>query len=196
MNVIDLFCGAGGFSYGFELAGGDILVAIDYEDIAIQTYNANRLDDHGHVDDLSSLTPAEAEEEYDIDPDDVDVIVGGPPCQSFSYIGDRDPTDPRDDLTHRYFDWVAHFDPSLFVMENVPGLATKDNGTMMDDLLATGYDLGYEMHHDVLTASDYGVHQMRERLFLVGDTTGAWEWPEPTTADDTMSCITVLDAIT
>ena len=196
MNVIDLFSGAGGFSLGFEFAGSDVLAAFDYEARAIETYNANRVDDHGHVEDLFELTPADAEADYNLSPDDVDVIAGGPPCQSFSIIGQRDPNDERDDLTHRYFDWVAWFDPDVFVTENVPGLETKNDGQVLDDLLETGRDMGYEMHYKVLRADDYDVHQKRKRLFVVGDKTGAWEWPEPTTADATMACITVLDAIT
>lgn len=194
-TAIDLFCGAGGLSCGFEFADISPVAAFDHEEIAIQTYNNNRLDEHGHVEDLAALTPGEASERYDLDPEDVDIIAGGPPCQSFSMIGNRDPNDPRDDLTHRFFDWVMFYEPDCFMMENVPGLETKDDGEILDALLETGRELGYEVDYKVLNAAHYEVAQNRKRLFIVGTRGDPFEWPEPVTEEYPSSCIAVLDAI-
>lgn len=196
INVVDLFCGAGGFSAGLDRLhdqGINVIAAFDAWDTAIESYHANRLDDHGHVEDLATFSPGQAEHKHIVD--EVDVIVGGPPCQGFSLMGERDPDDERNNLVHRYYDWVLYFKPEIFIIENVPGLQSMDDGDVLANIVEEGERLGYDVDYRVIRADNHGVHQSRKRLFIVGDKTGGWEWPEPKTTKETLGCGTILDAI-
>jgi len=176
--AIDLYCGAGGLSCGFERAGIDAVGAFDGDEVAIETYNSNRLDDHGHVADLAALAPRDASEKYDL-PETVDILAGGPPCQGFSLMGRRDPDDTRSNHVHRFFDWVEHFEPEMFLIENVPALKSMDDGEVLDDILQVGRELGYDVQYQVLNAGYYDIPQSRERIFIVGSRAGRFEVPEP-----------------
>lgn len=196
IRVVDLYCGAGGFSHGFDgLDGIDVVAAFDAWDTAIATYNINRVDEHGFVEDLSTFSPADAESKYGIEPSGVDVIVGGPPCQGFSLMGQRDPEDERSNQVQRYFDWVYYFGPSVWVMENVPGLLSMEDGEAIDNIVKTGEEMGYEVDYRVINADEFEVPQSRKRLFVVGCKTGSWDWPVPVTADSPIPCGWELDDI-
>jgi DNA (cytosine-5)-methyltransferase 1 len=196
INIIDIYCGAGGFSHGFDgLDELDVIAAFDAWDTAVATYNINRVDEHGFAEDLSTFSPSDAESKYGLEPSGVDVIVGGPPCQGFSMMGRRDPEDERSNQVQRYFDWVYHFGPSVWMMENVPGLLSMGDGKVIDNIVETGEEMGYAVDYRVINADEYEVPQSRKRLVVVGYKTESWEWPEPVTPDNPVPCGYELDSI-
>lgn len=178
VNVIDLFCGCGGLSLGFEKAGYNVLLGIDAWQDALDTYNRNRANNHTLCADLTTLEPE------DILPvignETVDVIIGGPPCQGFSVAGKRIIDDVRNTLYKRFVSFVAFFNPSAFVMENVPNILSIGNGIIKDQIISDFEQLGYTISYKVMLASDYGVPQNRRRAVFVGLKTGtAFDFPHP-----------------
>jgi len=180
-TVVDLFCGAGGMSLGFESAGFRTLLGVDFDQWACQTFAAN-IPARMIVQDLNEVTDFRAFfAEHGIY--QVTGIIGGPPCQGFSRVGrgrirHRDrlkghtglQEDPRNRLYHRYLAAVAALRPLFFVMENVPDLAhyEDDNGLLADHIQAEFERLDYSVDQGILLASDFGVPQSRSRLFFVG----------------------------
>jgi len=181
-QVLDLFCGAGGMTLGCEQADYDVIAGVDNDETAMKTYREN-FDHRGIVCDLSSLDPEEFEIEFGITPSDVDIIVGGPPCQAFSIAGKRDEDDPRANLVFRFAEYVDYYQPNSFVMENVTGIESFNDGKTLD-LLYDDFDAsGYEIQHQTLNAAEYGVPQKRQRVFVVGvhnEYDGSYSFPDPT----------------
>lgn len=159
MPVVDLFCGCGGLSKGFELAGFDIVAAYDGWQSAINCYNAN-FEHEAHNLDLNDVVAAVAAiEQYN-----PDIIIGGPPCQEFSNAGRRQEGD-RADLTIRYAEIITHIMPQYFVMENVPRARNSDAYAVAKALYQ---EHGYGLTEVVLDASRCGVPQKRNRFFCIG----------------------------
>lgn len=159
MPVVDLFCGCGGLSKGFELAGFNIVAAYDGWQSAINCYNANFAHD-AHQLDLSDVDNAI----HEIQPHAPAIIIGGPPCQEFSNAGRRQEGD-RADLTIRYAEIITHLMPQYFVMENVPR-ARASNAYAAAKALYQAH--GYGLTEVVLDASRCGVPQKRNRFFCIG----------------------------
>ena len=158
-SAIDLFCGCGGMSLGFQNAGFNILAAYDKWEPAVKVYRKN----FGHPifqDDLASESVQEQ-----ISNSHPEIIFGGPPCQDFSSAGHRDVTLGRAVLTTTYCDIVLKTQPEYFVMENVPEI-TKS--TILRDIISRFKDAGYGLSSAVLDASLCGVPQQRKRYFLIG----------------------------
>ena len=162
-KVIDLFCGAGGFSIGFEEAGFEIVKAIDFNKHAIQTYNANMKYKTGEVLDLTDV-----EMSYFDSFNDIDGIIGGPPCQGFSTAGQRKEGDIRNKLYEEYFKILEKIHPKFFIIENVVGILTYGGGEIKEDIFRRSKSLGYKMFPEILNAVDYGVPQYRRRVIFVG----------------------------
>jgi DNA (cytosine-5)-methyltransferase 1 len=168
-DVVDLFCGAGGLSHGFSLAGFQITQAIDCWKPAIDTYRAN-LGSHAtlaQIDDETSLPPA-------------DVIVGGPPCQGFSSAGSRRKGDQRNNLVSVFARLVACHRPRVFVFENVEGFVTNEGGRFVLNLLDPLIEAGYFVHVRKVNAANYGVPQHRKRVLAIGGLGWAPTFPSPT----------------
>jgi DNA (cytosine-5)-methyltransferase 1 len=164
-RVLDLFSGAGGMSHGFLQAGFDVSIAIDNWQDALDTHQLNHPETAVINVDLgakSELDPALAE------CGNIDVIIGGPPCQGFSIAGKRDPSDPRNKLYKGFVRSVAKLKPGFFVMENVPTIGSKSNLALFNSILLDFKRLGYEVSAEVLLASKFGVPQNRKRMFIVG----------------------------
>jgi DNA (cytosine-5)-methyltransferase 1 len=183
-TVLDLFCGAGGFSHGFAEAGFNILAGIDNTNDALATYYCNN-DASAFNIDLHAATPEEVLAEVGVAPDDVDVIAGGPPCQGHSEQGKQDPDDPRNKLVDDYLDIIDYAEPHAFAMENVPGLLTTDDGAFLVGVLDRVEEMGYTIDSGVLDADQYGVPQTRSRFFLIGVRGGDPFLPVPPAADPT-----------
>ena len=166
LNALDLFCGCGGLSLGFEKAGINILLGIDAWQDAITTFNYNHKNSHGLCADLSTLNPKDIESS--LNNKSVDIIIGGPPCQGFSVAGKRIIDDERNKLYKNFVRFVGYFKPKAFVMENVPNILSIGSGTVKDSIVKDFSDLGYRVVYKVLTASDYGVPQNRRRAVFVG----------------------------
>ena len=165
--VLDLFSGAGGLSLGFEMAGFRVVGAIDNMKEACQTYQRNHPDTRVFNEDIRDLRTEDVEAVVG----KVDVVLGGPPCQGMSLAGKRIVQDPRNELFLDFVRYVKHFQPIVFVMENVPGLLSMNNGALNRAILDSFSDIGYGFGNPnpvLLTAADYGVPQLRQRLFYIG----------------------------
>ena len=189
-NVIDLFCGCGGLSKGFEMAGYNILLGIDNNAPALETFEYNQKGSKGMNADLSSPeTFDEIDKELKGRP--VDVIIGGPPCQGFSLTGTRQFDDKRNNLYLAMIETVRRYRPKAFMIENVPGMATLYNGEVKDEILRRFREMGYSIDCKILCAADYGVPQIRKRLVFVGlrDYSEPFQFPTPTNTPETyISC--------
>lgn len=167
--AIDLFSGCGGMSTGLLDAGIAVKAGFDFEARCITAYDYNHLyrGAAGIEADLSALSGDEVLERANLE--HVDLIAGGPPCQSFSIVGKRRGlTDPRGHLLFDFVRLVGEIRPTAFIVENVPNLARADGGRIFSDLLVEFEDHGYGVTHAELYAPDYGVPQMRKRIFVIG----------------------------
>lgn len=186
MKVIDLFCGTGGFSHGFELAGLGFktVFGLDILPIAGKTFAINHPEAKTVIEDIKKIRRSEIQDLLKLKPGDIDVIIGGPPCQGFSSIRPfRSSTedDPRNSLFEEYASFVNYFRPPVFVMENVVGLASHNNGKTIEIIEDCFYKLGYETDWKILNSANYGVPQKRERLIMIGvEKGGKINFPEPT----------------
>lgn len=186
LNALDLFCGCGGLSLGFEKAGINILLGIDAWQDAITTFNYNHKNSQGLCADLSTLNPKDIES--NLNNNIVDLIIGGPPCQGFSVAGKRIIDDDRNKLYKNFVRFVDYFKPKAFVMENVPNILSIGGGTVRDSIVKDFSDLGYKVVYQVLTASNYGTPQNRRRAVFVGLENGAeFSFPEKSVSNLTTS---------
>lgn len=185
-NVVDLFCGCGGLSLGFENAGYNLLLGIDMWKDALITYEFNHKNGNTFCADLVNLKADDVEEK--IGHQQVDVIIGGPPCQGFSIAGKRIVDDERNSLYKSFVRMVAHFKPKAFLMENVPNILSIGEGVVRDSILKDFADIGYTVNYKVCLAADYGVPQNRRRAVFVGFLNGTcFEFP-PTTMLPPVTC--------
>lgn len=190
-TVIDLFCGCGGLSQGFIDAGYKVSLGIDKWKDAIETFNYNHKNSKGIVADLLDLKPEMVSKNEKIK--EVDVIIGGPPCQGFSIAGKRIVDDERNQLYKTFVNFVDYFNPKAFLMENVPNIMSIGKGAVKEQILKDFENLGYNVSYKILLASDYGIPQNRKRAFFVGlKENTEFEFPLPTTPKDK---ITSKDAI-
>ena len=180
-TVIDLFCGAGGLSCGFERAGYQILLGIDSDAKALETFELNHNGTRSICGDITKI-----KYENDIKPliecKAIDVIIGGPPCQGMSLSGPRKFDDPRNRLYLSYIRLVSEIRPKAFVIENVPGLVSLFGGKIKDRIIEKLQKLGYHIKFKVLSSDDYGVPQHRRRVVFVGvrnDMGCEFEYPPP-----------------
>ncbi|HHF6577540.1 TPA: DNA cytosine methyltransferase [Haemophilus influenzae] len=166
LTVIDLFCGCGGLSFGFQQAGFDIKLGIDVWGDAIKTFNHTHQFAKGIVADLFSVSPQEIREISGLG--NIDVIIGGPPCQGFSIAGKRMIEDERNQLYKSFVEFVKFYQPKAFLMENVPNMMSMGEGIIKEQITQDFENLGYFVSSKVLMASDFGVPQNRRRAFFVG----------------------------
>lgn len=175
LTCIDLFSGCGGFSLGMERAGFHTLAAIDLDPQAIQTYRKNFPNIPQVLKkDLTTFDPADLA--VLLNTQKVDVIIGGPPCQGFSNVrkvdganhGNRFVEDPRRYLYSNFLEFVAYFQPSVFVIENVLGIRTTAGGDFYTRVNSEARALGYRVHGEEIRAWQYGVPQKRIRQLIIG----------------------------
>lgn len=167
-NVIDLFCGCGGFSKGFEEAGYNIRFGIDLWSDAIITYKKNFPDAEVLNEDIARISGKDILVKAGLSGDEADVIIGGPPCQGFSVSGKRMIDDERNKLYKSYVQIVCQIKPKMFVMENVPGLVRLFKGKVAEQVMEDFTQIGYSVQMKILSADNYGVPQQRKRVFFVG----------------------------
>lgn len=196
LNVVDLFSGAGGLSRGFMDAGFNVILGIDFDDAALKTFKANHGDaevmkiDLFNHDNLKQITNYLDEKNVKID-----VLVGGPPCQGYSLAGPRNEQDDRNTLYEAMVKFANLVKPKVVVLENVPGLLTLFEGKGAQRIVDDFSDLGYVMKKKVLYAPEYGVPQIRKRVFFVGVSPEYGEFEYPTPFLDKDYFITCEDAI-
>lgn len=176
LNILDLFCGAGGLSYGFESAGFDILVGIDNDAKALETFELNHKGSKSICGDITQITYDEHIKPL-LGGKQIDVIIGGPPCQGMSLSGPRKFDDPRNKLYLSYIRLVKEIQPKVFVIENVPGLVGLFGGQIKDSIIEKFTEMGYHIEYKILCSADYGVPQSRKRVVFVGTKVGSFEYP-------------------
>ena len=173
-TAIDLFSGAGGISLGLTNAGFRVLLASDLSRDCASPHVRNMPEVPFLHGDISSLSGTDFLDAAGIEPGELDLLVGGPPCQGYSILGARKADDPRNRLFDDFFRVAGVLRPKVLVIENVPGLATLHGGAFLP-LIADGFrKLGYRYTCAELLAAQYGAPQMRWRMFFVGvrDDTG------------------------
>lgn len=175
-NLIDLFSGAGGLSYGFELAGFNVLLGIDNDETALKTFETNHSEAKSICGDIAKITYNDIK--GIIGDKQIDIIVGGPPCQGMSLSGPRKFDDPRNTLYLSYIRLVKEIRPKAFVIENVPGLVTLFGGEIKNSIIKEFEKLGYKIEYKILCSADYGVPQLRRRVIFVGYKRGQFVYPE------------------
>ncbi len=201
-KIIDLFSGAGGMSEGFVQAGFTVAVALDHEKYACETFSANIparviCTDIARIEDPATIMDG-------LDCDAIDVIIGGPPCQGFSIVGrarilsleeqQRQALLARNELYQQYFRFIEHFRPAFFVMENVPTLIKFGEGVYFKGIQEKCERLGYQWETRSINAADYGIPQVRHRLFIVGSSIGKlFRWPRTTHEDNLVPLRDAID---
>ena len=165
MKVLDLFCGAGGFSEGFRSAGFKIIAGIDNDKNALETFSQNFKESITLNLDLS--TPSLDSRLKNILKEGVDLVIGGPPCQGFSIAGKRLVDDPRNQLYKAYLDIVRLAKPYGVIIENVPNIMNYHNGRIATEICKDLESLGFNVKIMTLIASDFGVPQSRKRTFFI-----------------------------
>lgn len=174
-NAIDLFSGCGGLSLGLSGAGFNILYANEINKDAAETYKFNLVKKRRHKTfvDVRNISNVKTSEIIDIVGDEkIHLVAGGPPCQGFSMAGKRNIDDPRNQLFKDLLRVVREINPPLFLMENVKGILSMDGGKVIETIRLAFENLGYEVKIEVLKASEFGVPQERERVFIIGTKIG------------------------
>jgi len=184
-RVLDLFAGCGGISIGFHAAGFENIGAVEIDPAAVKSHALNfhpkSIDIHAKPRDITTIDPSDLLREFGISgpiEDQVDVIVGGPPCQAFARVGraklrevaehpEAFLRDPRSNLYLRYLDYVRELQPIALVMENVPDVLNYGGHNIAEEVCEALEDIGYVPKYSILNAVFYGVPEMRERMFLV-----------------------------
>lgn len=171
ITTVDLFCGAGGFTEGFRKAGGfETVLAIDFDKQAVATFSHNHptvpvvCRDVASIDtqELLALTKGR----------DVDIVIGGPPCQGFSLAGSRLPDDPKNRLFKEFVRVVDVLKPKVFIFENVAGLVSMQRGLVLEAICNEFEKIGYEISYDILNSAKFGVPQARPRFIMIGTSSG------------------------
>lgn len=167
---IDLFSGAGGLSLGFEQAGFDIEAAVEIDPIHCATHEFNFPNSKAICASVVAVSGAEIRRRAGLCESDIDVVFGGAPCQGFSMMGKRALDDQRNQLVFHYVRLVHELRPKFCVFENVKGLTLGKQVQFLDELIVALGEAGYKvlLPYQVLNASDFGVPQDRQRLFLIG----------------------------
>jgi DNA (cytosine-5)-methyltransferase 1 len=194
--AVDLFAGCGGLSKGFEMAGWDVIAGLDIDAHAMATWGANHrgsaivadITEQGTVERLKTFVGDS------VGGGSLDAVIGGPPCQGFSLAGWRDSADPRNQLWVHYVAIVRALAPRYFVLENVPGMVStgKASAGVVHRMREAFGGIGYQLGIQLLRAEEYGVPQLRRRVFVIGSRTGEIPtFPKP----QVTSFFTVRDAL-
>lgn len=192
-KVIDLFCGGGGFSTGFEEQNFEVLAGVDINEDSLETFEDNHNSPSYNID-LSDIEPDNLLNEINVEENELDGIIGGPPCQGFSQAGDRNPDDDRNKLVKNYFDIIGEIEPEFFVMENVRAITYERNSYIIEYIENRIENLGYNYTRGVLNAANFGVPQTRKRLFIIGMKEDEPTLPNPThTKDEWVGVNDVID---
>jgi len=182
-KAISLFAGAGGCSFGFKQAGYDIVFATDFNRAAMDTYALNFKGANIACADICEFDFEQLLRSLDLKPGELDVLIGGPPCQGFSTAGPRFWDDPRNHLLKQYVRAIEVIRPKWLMMENVEGLLTTKDGEYVFEVVKAFVNLGYRVRLEKVYAHEYGVPQRRKRVIIVGNRLGKdFVFPTPTEA--------------
>ncbi len=179
-RAISLFAGAGGCSLGFKNAGVDIIAAFENAEPAINTYNMNFGPGQCRKVDLGICDFGELQKELGLCRGEIDIIIGGPPCQGFTTAGNRFWNDPRNKLIQNYAQALEIFHPRWFMMENVEGILTTAKGNYIVECIKKMIEIGYTVNLKKVYMQEYAVPQRRKRVIIVGNREGKdFNFPNP-----------------
>lgn len=167
-TVVSTFAGGGGSSTGYSMAGGKVLLAVEWDDNAVATYKANYPDTPVYHGDISKLTVEEVLNITGLKPGELDIFDGSPPCQGFSTAGKRDFGDGRNQLFREYVRLLRGLQPKVFVMENVSGMVKGGMKVIFAEILRELKASGYDVSARLMNAMYYGVPQSRQRMIFIG----------------------------
>jgi len=174
-KLIDLFCGAGGFTEGFKQVGFNPIFANDQSLDAVITYTYNHPEAIVSDANIQELNPHAVRKKLKLKRGEIDTLVGGPPCQGFSMAGKRNKTDPRNKLYEDFLAFVEVFEPKTLVMENVVGLLTMRTSSdeSVIEIISRDFErIGYKTKYEVLDAAEYGAPQHRRRVIFIANSLG------------------------
>lgn len=182
LNIVDLFCGVGGLSYGFEHNDNfKIVAANEMLPNMAKAYSLNHPSVKIYIDDIKNFGIDRVKKDLENSVNDIDIIVGGPPCQAYSTLGKRLMNDPRGKLFQEYYRVLKEFNPKFFLFENVKGLLSMHNGELLETIIILFESLGYKVQYKLLNAADFGVPQIRERIIIIGSKLkNNFQYPLPT----------------
>ena len=179
-KAVSLFAGAGGCSLGFQQYGVEILAAFDICKEAVETYNYNFLSQKCQIEDLASCDFNIIREKLGLKKGELDIVIGGPPCQGFTTAGRRSEDDARNRLLANYVSALKEFYPRWFMMENVEGILTTTNGSFIVDCIKGMISLGYSVCMKKVYMHEFGIPQRRKRVIIVGNREGkSFDFPKP-----------------
>lgn len=180
-KIVDLFAGVGGLSYAFDKDPDfEIVAANEILPKMAKAYELNHPSVKVYCKDISDFGIKELSEDFGIKRGDIDIVVGGPPCQAYSTVGKRLIDDPRGKLFQQYYRILTELNPKVFIFENVKGLLSMADGKLLPTIIELFESLGYEVKFKVLNAADYGAPQLRERVIIIGTKGAKYEFPMPT----------------
>lgn len=184
-KVIDLFAGVGGLSYGFAHDDAfEIIAANEILKPMATAYSLNHPNVKMYNKDIKDFSFEDLKNDLGIKEGEIDLVVGGPPCQAYSTVGKRLIDDPRGKLFQEYYRMLCEIKPKAFVFENVKGLLSMQKGELIKTIIELFESIGYTMNMRLLNAADYGTPQIRERVILVGTLCDKeFEYPKPTHCD-------------
>ena len=169
IKVLDLFSGVGGLSYGFSQDNCfNILAANEVLPNMAKAYQLNHPNVKMYCKDVKYFGIQDLENDFNTKKGDIDIIIGGPPCQAYSTVGKRLIDDPRGKLFQEYYRILKEIEPQCFLFENVKGLLSIQNGELFNTIISLFESLGYEVSYQLLNSADYGVPQIRERVIVFG----------------------------
>lgn len=174
-RAIDLFCGCGGISIGLELAGYDVVAGLDIEKKFISSFAHNFPNAFAITNDIMDLAPSAFAKQVGVEPDELDLLAGGPPCQGFSKNVPRKHRyleDPKNLLVKSFLEYAEYLRPRMILMENVAEMKNGFDGQYTDEIVSRLEAAGYTVSHAVLNAADYGVPQRRRRAFFLANRLG------------------------
>lgn len=180
-NVIDLFCGCGGMSWGLYKKGFNIIAGFDIWDIALKTFNNNIKTAKTINLDITDVSPTQVLKEEGINPNEIDVIIGGPPCQGFSKntpASWRFLEDSRNQLYKSYLRFVKEINPKIVIIENVAEIYNAFGGVVRNEIITTLKSYGYKVSVKIINMSKYGIPQRRRRCFFFASKVGTPKFPK------------------
>lgn len=182
IKIIDLFSGVGGLSYGFAHDDSfEIIAANEILPNMAKAYQLNHPEVKVYCKDIKNFGIEDLERDFGIVENEIDLVIGGPPCQAYSTVGKRLIDDPKGKLFQEYYRVIKELNPKVFLYENVRGLLSMQGGKLMKTILALFESLGYRVEYKILNSADFGVPQIRERVIIIGTRfNDGFIYPEPT----------------
>mgnify|MGYP000979977277 CR=1 FL=1 len=182
IKVIDLFAGVGGLSFGFAHDDDfEIIAANEILPNMARAYELNHPSVKVYCKDIKDFGIEDLEKDFGIKEGEIDLIIGGPPCQAYSTVGKRLIDDPKGKLFQEYYRILKDVNPKVFLFENVKGLLSMQKGELLKTIISLFESLGYKVVYKVLNSADYGAPQIRERVIIIGTKLNkAFIYPEPT----------------